>query len=132
MTWQEVYEKTPELSGQKPMTARAKAATLSQRLMLMSLIDSLALTTLRAQGFSSRFYATSGGEVHLMEADGQGSGPPILMLHGLVACHLFCPSDFSVWFRARHAHRDARCLAPPPAPKASAETRRARAGNART
>ncbi|HNH48399.1 MAG TPA: alpha/beta hydrolase, partial [Myxococcota bacterium] len=54
--------------------------------MLMSLIDSLALTTLRAQGFSSRFYATSGGEVHLMEADGQGSGPPILMLHGLGSC----------------------------------------------
>lgn len=68
------------------MTASPKAATLTERLMIMSLIDSLALTTLRAQGFSSRYHSTTGGDVHMMEAEGQGDGPPILMLHGLGSC----------------------------------------------
>ena len=52
----------------------------------MSLINSLSLTTLRAQGFRSRIHPTSGGDVHMMEAEGQGTGPPLLMLHGLGSC----------------------------------------------
>lgn len=51
--------------------------------MLMPLLDALSLNTLRAQGFRSRNLETEAGRVHVIEAEGKGSLPPMLLLHGL-------------------------------------------------
>lgn len=43
---------------------------------------------LRMRGFTARHIQTSGGVVHVMEAKGSGSLPPLVMLHGLSSCGL--------------------------------------------
>lgn len=48
--------------------------------------DRLALAALRAAGFRSRWLKAPSGPVHLVEAAGEGTLPPILLLHGLGSC----------------------------------------------
>lgn len=44
--------------------------------------DSVALSTLKWRGFESRFIETSLGRVHLLDAEGRGPLPPVVLLHG--------------------------------------------------
>lgn len=46
-------------------------------------IDHWKLATLRRAGFQSRFVETSQGRVHVLDANGHGSRPPVVVLHGL-------------------------------------------------
>lgn len=48
--------------------------------------DRLALVGLRARGFRSRTLPSGLGPLHLVEAEGGGTLPPILLLHGLGSC----------------------------------------------
>ncbi len=48
--------------------------------------DRLAVAGLRARGFRSRWLEGGLGPVHLLEAQGTGALPPILLLHGLGSC----------------------------------------------
>lgn len=52
--------------------------------------DRVALAGLRARGLRSRWLDSPLGPVHLLEGEGQGELPPILLLHGLGSC----ASDF--------------------------------------
>lgn len=45
--------------------------------------DRLAIAGLRSRGFQSRWLGPPSARVHLIEAEGRGSLPPILLLHGL-------------------------------------------------
>jgi pimeloyl-ACP methyl ester carboxylesterase len=57
---------------------------------MLQVADHLARQRLLAQGFRSRYVATSAGRVHVLEAEGQGDLPPVLFLHGLsAAAHYF-------------------------------------------
>lgn len=47
-----------------------------------ALIDRLARTSLRLQGYRSRSLSTSVGEVHVLEAEGRGSLLTLVLLHG--------------------------------------------------
>jgi pimeloyl-ACP methyl ester carboxylesterase len=46
------------------------------------LTDRLALTSLQLQGYRRRKVGTSVGDVHIVEAEGDGSLPPLVLLHG--------------------------------------------------
>ena len=46
------------------------------------LYDKVALQALRLQGYRSRRVSTSKGRVHVLEAHGHGSLPPLVLLHG--------------------------------------------------
>jgi pimeloyl-ACP methyl ester carboxylesterase len=50
-----------------------------------SVVESIAVWSLRRQGFTSRHVPTQHGRVHLMQAPGGGALPPIVLLHGLGA-----------------------------------------------
>lgn len=50
-----------------------------------SVVESIALWSLRRQGFTSHYVPTQQGRVHLMHAKGGGSLPPIVLMHGLGA-----------------------------------------------
>lgn len=50
-----------------------------------SVVESIALWSLRRQGFQSHFVETRQGRVHLMDAPGEGALPPIVLMHGLGA-----------------------------------------------
>lgn len=50
-----------------------------------ALTDHLALTSLQLQGYRRRKVGTSVGGVHILEAEGQGSLPPLVLLHGFSA-----------------------------------------------
>lgn len=50
-----------------------------------SVVESIALWSLRRQGFTSHHVETRHGRVHLMEAQGGGALPPIVLMHGLGA-----------------------------------------------
>lgn len=50
-----------------------------------SVVESIALWSLRRQGFRSHFVETRQGRVHLMDAPGEGALPPIVLMHGLGA-----------------------------------------------
>lgn len=49
------------------------------------LSDHAALAVLRLLGFKSRAVPTSTGRVHVLEARGGASGPPVVLLHGFAA-----------------------------------------------
>src|SRR5258706_108077 len=49
------------------------------------LYDRMTRAALRASGFKSRHVRTSVGSVHALMADGDGSGPPVAVLHGFSA-----------------------------------------------
>ena len=51
--------------------------------VLLPLTDLVARATLQVQGYQSRKVATSAGRIHVLEADGRGNLPPIVLLHGL-------------------------------------------------
>jgi pimeloyl-ACP methyl ester carboxylesterase len=53
---------------------------------LAALYDQVAHHSLKLQGYRSRFVQASTGRVHLLEARGQGSAPPLVMLHGFSSC----------------------------------------------
>ena len=53
--------------------------------MLDRLADHAQLATLRARGFTGRHLQTSVGRVHVVESEGRGDGPPIVVLHGIAA-----------------------------------------------
>jgi pimeloyl-ACP methyl ester carboxylesterase len=63
----------------------AMASTLTQKLVrpFVQLIAKGERTLLRTKGFESRFVATSGGRLHLLDAAGQGTLPTLVVLHGL-------------------------------------------------
>lgn len=44
--------------------------------------DHLALSSLRAQGYKSRYVRTSVGRIHVLDARGRGELPPLVLLHG--------------------------------------------------
>ena len=50
-----------------------------------SVVESIALWSLRRQGFISQHVPTKQGRVHLMSAPGGGALPPIVLMHGLGA-----------------------------------------------
>ena len=52
---------------------------------LLTLSDHALRTALRLRGFESRHVRTGAGTVHLLDARGQGSLPPLLVLHGFSA-----------------------------------------------
>lgn len=54
-------------------------------LSLSGLLDRIALSAVRLQGWKSRFIDTPDGNIHLFDIQGRGSLPPILLLHGLGA-----------------------------------------------
>ncbi|MCB9646883.1 MAG: alpha/beta hydrolase [Deltaproteobacteria bacterium] len=57
---------------------------------MLQVANHLARQRLWARGFRSRYVATSVGKVHVLEAAGQGSLPPVVFLHGLsAAAHYF-------------------------------------------
>lgn len=45
--------------------------------------EHLARTSLRLKGYTSRYVPTSAGRVHVLEVEGQGTLPPLVLLHGL-------------------------------------------------
>jgi pimeloyl-ACP methyl ester carboxylesterase len=47
------------------------------------LYDAVALSALKLQGYKSRRIPTSAGKLHVLEARGTGSLPPLVLLHGL-------------------------------------------------
>lgn len=52
---------------------------------MFEVVQRLARDRLRVRGFRSRFVDTSAGKVHALVAPGQGSLPPVVLLHGLSA-----------------------------------------------
>jgi pimeloyl-ACP methyl ester carboxylesterase len=50
-----------------------------------ALTDLLALTSLQLQGYRRRKVGTSVGDVHIVEAEGHGPLPPLVLLHGFSA-----------------------------------------------
>ena len=54
-------------------------------LSLSGLLDRIALSAVRLQGWKSRFIDTPDGNIHLFDIQGRGTLPPILLLHGLGA-----------------------------------------------
>lgn len=53
--------------------------------MLMDVLDHVQRGILRLRGFRSRHVRTSVGAVHVLEADGRGDGPPVVVQHGISA-----------------------------------------------
>jgi pimeloyl-ACP methyl ester carboxylesterase len=57
-----------------------------QRLTLStSALDRVALKSLHLAGFKSRYLTTSDGPMHVLEAEGSGPLPPLVLLHGFGA-----------------------------------------------
>lgn len=52
---------------------------------MMSLPERLGLRLLNAQGLRSRWVTTSAGKMHVLDGEGRGELPPIVLLHGLSA-----------------------------------------------
>lgn len=50
---------------------------------MAGLAERLARTSLRLRGYSSRLLATSVGRVHVLDVQGEGRLPPLVLLHGL-------------------------------------------------
>lgn len=51
----------------------------------MSTLDRVALKALHLTGFESRYLSTSEGPMHVLEAQGRGPHPPLVLLHGFGA-----------------------------------------------
>ncbi len=68
---------------------------------LLNQLDRLRLHRLRRQGFEGRHIETSRGLIHLLELEGEGDGPPVILLHGLGSCAV----DYERLMRGlRHYH----------------------------
>jgi pimeloyl-ACP methyl ester carboxylesterase len=51
--------------------------------VLLDVVNHIQRAILQVRGFRSSYVHTSVGRVHVLDADGPGSGPPMLVLHGI-------------------------------------------------
>jgi pimeloyl-ACP methyl ester carboxylesterase len=52
---------------------------------MLTVVERLALPYLRATGWSSRYVATRSGRLHVLELEGRGTLPPVVLLHGITS-----------------------------------------------
>lgn len=52
---------------------------------MLTVVERLALPYLRATGWSSRYVSTRAGRLHVLELEGQGKLPPVVLMHGITS-----------------------------------------------